>query len=315
MRKLFTISLCLLMSHGLIAQQEPQFNLYMFNRVSLNPAAAGTDQMINVIGYGRDQWIGYKNDEDVAVNPLTFGLSFDMPVYKISSGAGMTVQYNKTGAETNLDFKLHYAYHLSIKKKHLISAGLSLDFLSKSIDYSLVEPFEDDPVLPDSKESGFMTDIDLGLQYKAFNKFNLGISATNLLGSSAELGAPEFTRARHFYIYSGYDLTLVDNRSQSIVLTPGILLRTTTGAMNVDLNAILSYNDFFWGGIMYRVNSAAGIMAGINFQGLKAGVSYDYTLKSDFAKGSRHSIEFFVKYSYAIYPPVVKKSGYNTRNM
>ena len=315
MRKSQAILLLLLICSGLAAQQEPQFNLYMFNRVALNPAAAGTDRMINVIGFGRDQWIGYKNTDDVAVNPLTFGLSFDMPVYRISSGAGLTCQYNKTGAETNLDVKIHYAYHLSIQKKHLISAGLSLDLLSKSIDYSKVEPFEDDPVLPDTKESGFMTDFDLGIQYKAYDRFNLGVSVTNLLGSSAEIGTPEFTRARHFYLYSGYDLTLVDDRNQSIMLTPGILVRTTTGALNVDLNAILSYNDFFWGGVMYRVNSAAGIMAGISFQGLKAGISYDYTMKSDFASGSRHSVEFFVRYSYAIHPPVVKKSGYNTRNM
>jgi type IX secretion system PorP/SprF family membrane protein len=160
-----------------------------------------------------------------------------------------------------------------------------------------------------------MTDIDLGLHYRAFQKFNLGISATNLLGSSAEIGAPEFTRVKHYYLYSSYDLEIAENSGQDMVLTPGILMKATTGAVSVDLNAILTYDDLFWGGIMYRITHAAGIMAGVNYNGFKAGISYDYTLSSDFASGSRNSVELFIRYSYEIRPPVIRKSGYNTRNM
>jgi len=53
----------------------------------------------------------------------------------------------------------------------------------------------------------------------------------------------------------------------------------------------------------------------VNYNGIKAGISYDYTMSSDFATKSRNSVEFFISYSYPLYPQVVKKSGYNTRNM
>jgi len=315
MKKLTVILLFMVIAPGLSAQQEPQLNFYMFNKVDFNPASAGIDRAVCITGYGRNQWIGYKNEEGMAVNPRTYGLSFDLPVYKISSGAGLSFQYNKTGAESNTDIKLHYAYHYAINKKNIVSAGLSLDFLSKSIDYSKVEPAEEDPLLPKSKESGFMTDIDLGIHYQALQKFNLGISVTNLLGSSAEIGAPEFTQVKHYFVYSSYDMEIFAGSSHDMVLTPGILVKSTTGSTCVDINALLTYDELFWGGIIYRTINAAGIMAGINFNGLKAGISYDYTLSKDFAPGSRNSVELFIRYSYDIHPPVVKRSGYNTRNM
>jgi type IX secretion system PorP/SprF family membrane protein len=303
------------MGSVLFAQQEPQFNFYMFNKAGFNPATAGLEKAVCFTGYGRNQWIGYQNQEGLAVNPRTYGLSFDMPVYRIKSGAGLTFQYNKTGVESNIDVKLNYAYHYIIKKKHTVSFGLALGFLSKSIDYSNVIPAEVDPLLPDTKESGFMTDIDLGVHYQAFSKFNLGISATNLLGSSAEIGAPEFTQARHVYLYSDYIMEIDTRSRHDLTLMPGILIKATTGAAKIDLNAILTYDEIFWGGIVFRIPNQAGIMAGINFQGFKLGISYDYTMISDFAEKSRNSVEFFVKYSYSIHPPIIKKSGYNTRNM
>jgi len=316
MRKPSVIALFILLNLGLFAQQEPQFTQYMFNRVSINPASAGVSGAVCLAGTIRDQWIGYKEGDSNAVNPRTFGLSFDMPVYSIKSGVGLTFQYNRTGAEKNIDFKLLYAYHKVFHKKHMLSFGFSLGILSKSIDYSQLYPAEFDPMLQtDAVEKGMITDIGFDVHYQLSKKFYAGISATNLLGSSAEIGAPEFTLARHYYAFSGYDIDLQAKSKHKMVLTPGFFVKATTGAIKVDLNAILTIDDFLWGGIVYRVENAIGLMAGINYNGLRVGVSYDYTMNSLFAKGSRHSIEFFVKYSYPIFPEVIKKSGYNTRNL
>jgi type IX secretion system PorP/SprF family membrane protein len=301
---------------GLLAQQEPQFNQYMFNRTTINPASAGIEGAVCITGFGRNQWIGYKDEEGTAVNPRTYGIAFDMPIYKISSGAGINLNYGKTGAESNFDIKLLYSYQHVFKKKHLLSFGLNLDLLSKSIDYSLVKPSEYDPLIPgNTVESGFMTDLGFGIHYQASDKFYAGISATNLLGSSAEIGAPEFNLVRHYYLFSGYDFGIAARSSHDFVLTPGFLVKATTGSLNVDLNAILSYDEFLWGGLVYRLENAVGIMAGVDFNGLRLGISYDYTMSPGFAKGSRNSVEFFIKYCYPIYPPVIKKSGYNTRNL
>jgi type IX secretion system PorP/SprF family membrane protein len=315
MKKPSVIFLFVIWITGLFAQQEPQFNQYMFNRTLLNPAAAGVSREIGISGFGRLQWIGYEDNEGNGVNPKTYGIALDMPVYAISSGVGLTFRHFTGGAEKSIDIRLQYAYHLSFHKKHTLSFGLAFGLLSKTIDYSGLIPSEFDPLIDGATaESGLITDIGLGVHYQFGNKFYAGISSMNLLGSSAEIGGPDFTLDRHYYLFSGYDIEL-NGGSNGLVLTPGILVKTATGAFNADINAILTYNEFFWGGLVYRVDNAVGMMAGINYNGLRAGISYDYTLSKDFAKGSRNSVEIFVKYSYPISPKVVKRSGYNTRNL
>jgi type IX secretion system PorP/SprF family membrane protein len=296
---------------GLFAQQEPQYNQYMFNQTLLNPAAAGTNDAISGTMAGRNQWIGLKDGDSINVSPRTYGLSLDMPIYAIKSGVGLNFQYGTLGAEKNIDFKLNYAYQLSIKRKHKLSFGLSISLLSKSIDYSQLIPAEFDPMLGNTTEKGTMTDIGFGIHYQAFNKFYLGISANNLLGSKAEIGAPEFDLQRHYYLFSGYDIEI----NNDLALTPGFLVKATSTALTADINAIVTYQDLFWGGLLFRTGSALGLMAGINYNGFRVGVSYDYTLNSGFGKGNRHSIEALVCYTYAIHPKVVRKSGYNTRNL
>ncbi len=315
MKKTVFIFLLLILYLGLFAQQEPQFTQYMFNEVSVNPAASGASGAVCLAGIGRSQWIGYEDDSGNVVNPRTIGLAFDMPVYSIKSGVGLTFQYGRLGAEKNTDLRLLYAYHHVLKNKHMLSFGLSFGILSKTIDYSQLQ-WENDPSLDgNSKESGVITDIGLGVHYKIPKKLYAGFAVKNLLGSSAEIGSPEFKMARHYYLYGGYDFKFIYKKNHTFILTPGLMVKAVTGSVKVDINAIVTYDNFVWGGIVYRVENAIGIMAGVNYKGFSLGVAYDYTLNSVFSKGNRSSAEIFLKYCYPIYPAVIKKSGYNTRNL
>lgn len=301
---------------GSFAQQDPQFTQYMLNRTLINPAAAGISGSVCASGFGRDQWLGYQDSVGHPLNPRMFGISFDMPVYSIKSGVGLTVLYNRLGAEKNLDVKLNYAYHLIFDKKHLLSFGLSIGLMNKSIDYSILRPAEYDPLLESqSVEKGMITDFGFGVHYQLDGRFYAGISANNLLGSNAEIGGPEFKLARHYYLFGGYNIELKNSGNGNLAVTPGFLLKANPGAVQLDINALLTYDDFVWGGLMYRIENAIGILAGVNIKGIRLGISYDYTMSKNFATGNRSSLEFIVKYCYRIYPPIIKKSGYNIRNM
>jgi type IX secretion system PorP/SprF family membrane protein len=316
MKKLILIFLFAGLCGGLYSQQQPQFNMYMFNKSALNPAGSGVTGAICVNGYGRSQWMGYQDQAENSVNPRTFGLAFDMPVYAIKSGAGLLVQYDMIGYERNLDVKLNYAFHQVFENNHMLSVGLSLDIQNKSIDFAQLYPSEPDPSITGTGvESATMTDFGLGVHYRIPRKFYAGLSVANLLGSSAEIGGPEYKLARHYYLMSGYDIQLEDKHYRPIVVTPGVLLKATGGAVDLDINAIVTYNNFLWGGLVYRVENAIGVMAGVSYYGFSVGLSYDYTMSKNFAAGSRSSMEVFVKYCYPIFPGVVKKSGYNTRNL
>ena len=300
-------------SLGMMAQQEPQITQYMFNQVSVNPAAAGVRGAICVTGYGRGQWIGME-DSTGAINPRTYGLSMDMPLYALKSGVGLNFWYGMLGAEKNTTIKLDYAYHHVFPNNHMLSFGLDFGILHKSIDYSRLD-YENDPSIPVSEETGTITDLGLGVHYNIHRKFYAGFSVKNLLGSSSEIGGPDFDLARHYYLMAGYDFQFEDKWRRPLVLTPGFLVKATAGSVQADISAILTWNDLVWGGILFRTERAVGLLAGVTFNGVSAGFSWDYTLNSTFAEGSRNSIEVFIKYCYPIYPGVIKKSAYNTRNL
>lgn len=315
MRKILLILMVCGGVHGIMAQQEPQFNLYMFNQTGINPAAAGVKGAICAIGYGRSQWMGLENEDGDALNPRTFGLTFDMPLYKIKSGAGLTIQYDLLGYQKQFDVKVHYAYHHVFPNNHMLSGGVNVTLKNTSIEYSQLQPSGEDPSLPASDGSGMLTDIGLGIHYNIHRKFYAGVSMSNVLGTSSEINGPEYQLARHYYAMAGYDFNFEDKWRRPVVLTPGFLVKASQGSVQLDLNAILTWNDWLWGGVMFRMDRAVGAMAGISYNGFSFGLAYDYTLNSDFMEGHRNSLEVFVKYCYPIYPGIVKKSAYNTRNL
>ncbi len=317
MRKTLMIILWLAGAGALFAQQEPQLTMYMFNKAAINPAASGVRGAICATGFARSQWIGMQDMDGNNINPLTMGATIDMPIYKIRSGAGLTVQYDKLGFEKTTDIRLQYAYHQVFSNNHMLSGGISLAMKSKSIDYSQLKPMGEDPALPgDIQGSGMLTDMGFGLHYNIPRKFYAGFSISNLFGSSKEIDGPDYQLARHYYLMAGYDIQVLDRKRRvPWQVTPGFLLKAAAGSVQVDLNAIVTYNDLFWGGVVFRVERAVGIMAGINYYSFQAGVSYDYTLNNFVSGKSRSSIEFFVKYCYPIYPGVVKRSAYNTRDL
>jgi type IX secretion system PorP/SprF family membrane protein len=313
--RISVLLILILIGSASYAQQEPQLTQYMFNRVYMNPAEAGASGALCFSGIGRFQWIGLDDNEGNSIYPKTYGFSADLPIYSIKSGAGITFNYNKIGYESNINLKLNYAYHHMLKKNHMLSIGLALALQNKKIDYSKLETIVPDPSLPQSGGSGTITDVSLGIHYQIPRKFYAGFAASNLLGSSAEIGGPEFELARHYYLYAGYDHTLINTKDNELILSPGILLRATNGSLNADINAIVTYNNLFWGGLMYRVANSMGILAGIKYRGVTAGISWDYNHTSLTDPGHRSSIEIFVKYCYPIYPVTKKRSGYNTRNL
>jgi type IX secretion system PorP/SprF family membrane protein len=317
MRKILFRILFLAFLPGLHAQQEPQMTQYMFNKVNLNPAVAGVSGAVCLTGFGRSQWIGLQDAEGNLINPQVYGITADMPIYAIKSGAGLTFQYDRLGFERNIDIKLHYAYHQIFPNNHMLSGGLALDFKHKSIDYTNLQPMGEDPSIPfGSDGSSMVTDLGLGFHYNIPRKFHAGVSVSNLLGNSSEIGGPAFDLARHYYVMAGYHIDFLDRKRQrTVVLTPGFLMKATQGSVQLDLNAIVTYNDLVWGGVFFRTERAAGLMAGITYNGVTAGVAYDYTMNNTVHGRSRSSVEFFVKYCYPIIPGVIKRSAYNTRNL
>src|SRR5690606_29580811 len=111
----------------LFAQQDPIFTQYMFNNLYLTPAHAGVDGVTRFSAIHRSQWIGYQSSFGDGGAPMTQMITFNTPIYRLKSGAGVYVLNDRLGPVNNLEAQVSYAYHLGIKESKLsfgIKAGI-----------------------------------------------------------------------------------------------------------------------------------------------------------------------------------------------
>ena len=60
MKKIFLLVLFCYSTTFVVAQQDAQFSQNMFNKLANNPAYAGSNQAISLIGLFRSQWTGFE---------------------------------------------------------------------------------------------------------------------------------------------------------------------------------------------------------------------------------------------------------------
>lgn len=312
--KRITPLLFLLMLLYVSAFGQIQLTQYMMDGSVYNPAFVGSEKAICANMFGRKQWLGFEDAAGNKVSPQTFIFNFQSPVYSISSGVGLNVISDRLGFEQNLGVKINYAYRFTLGDYHHFGAGLALSFLNKSIDFSeLIVEDPGDPLLKyNDKQSATFTDFDLGLHYRYSDKTYAGLSITNLLQSSREIGNVRYHQKTNIYFTGGYYVQLTELNFKTLYLIPSFLLKTNFASTQFDLNMIVNYNRQYWGGITYRYQDAVAVMAGIKLYGFNIGLSYDITT-SKLSNASSGSLEIFVGYCYPIKPKIKPKSLYNTR--
>ncbi|MBW6490414.1 MAG: type IX secretion system membrane protein PorP/SprF [Lentimicrobium sp.] len=292
-----------------IAQQEPQFTLNMFNHMAVNPGYAGLRDAITVTGLMRQQWIGIEDSEGNKVSPESFVVSGDAPVRILRGGVSATVMQDKIGYFKDIYVRLGYAYNRSLGDGEL-GIGFNVGFLNKSLDYGKLKPVDDDPIIKSGQESTMFTDMAFGAFYIQPDGLYLGLSATQLLEGSRQLGTggSEFKLRRHYYATAGYRISWI--RNPAYVFIPGVFAKYDGAAAQVDLNARLLYNDKFWGGLTYRFQETVAVMVGMSVKDLSFGYAYDIPLSKIGGAGSH---EIMVVYSFKLELEKTRRSFRNTR--
>ena len=85
MRKLI-LFLTVISVTGLVkAQQDPEYNMYMFNGLFLNPAYAGSHDVISTMAIYRHQWAGFDGA------PRTANLSVHSPLKRDQYNLGLSI--------------------------------------------------------------------------------------------------------------------------------------------------------------------------------------------------------------------------------
>lgn len=280
----------ILMEKISLAQQEPMFTHYMFNKMSMNPAYAGTRNALSIVGLSRLQWIGLDGA------PRSYAISLHTPISSKKIGIGFSLITDELGPMKNSYFTLNYAYRINLNERWILSLGLKAGFNNFNLgltDVSLNDA--NDPDFLDNAKKLFAPNVGVGA-YLYDEKFYVGFSAPKIVNTKLDGGissADAISLKRHYFIMSGY----VFDINPDTKIKPSFSAKMVEGApISLDLSVLFLYHDRIWAGPMYRFGDALGFLLDLKVnRQLTIGYSYDLTLSSlsTYNKGSH---EILVSY-------------------
>jgi type IX secretion system PorP/SprF family membrane protein len=241
------------------AQQLPQFTQYMYNTISINPAYAGSREVMSIVLLGRNQWVGFDG------GPQTATLSINSPLRNEKIGLGLSIINDKAGYEDFTyvygDFSYTINLNESIKLAFGLDAGATYYKLSDEL-YNGVE-IGQDPYF-DERLDRWNPNIGAGILLHS-DKWFAGFSAPRFINhdvnNQTDYAALETV---HYYLLGGYVFDL----GEDVKLKPSVLWQYTKGApISTDLTANLLLYEKLWLGASYRINGKqAAFGALIDFQ-------------------------------------------------
>lgn len=257
------------------AQQYPMLSQYMFNKLLINPAYAGSKGVVSSAILYRNQWSGFTGA------PTTQSAGIHGMLKNDKVGLGMQVVNDHIGITNQTDIYGNYAYHLPMPQGKL-SLGLrfGLSFLSAKLsELNIVD--QGDQVYELNTQNNILPNFGFGAYYYQ-SKFYAGLSMPYLLDYdplkqfSFEEKENLHKLTRHYFINSGY----VFDFSREFKLKPSILLKYVSGSpVQVDINVNALLSEILWVGVSYRSGDA--VLGILEFQindKFRIGYAYDYTL-------------------------------------
>ena len=270
-RKISTLFGCLLLLAATksYSQQEAQYTQYMWNPMLLNPAAAGSTNMLRAAVVYRKQWV------DIAGAPGTIAFVADAPALSEKTALGIIIAKDKIGIHDDVSIRANYAYRLPLKNGTL-GMGLQAGVKNHQAKYSQLDiKNESDANFRSGDVSYFMPEFGFGLYYsnaKSYMGFSVPKIIDNALGKS--LFNTNSLEKRHYYLTAGH--TFVLNTQFDIL--PSVLVKATEGApLQAELSTLVSYQKKISAGISYRTGASVNFLVQAKFyQNFSFGYSYDW---------------------------------------
>lgn len=285
----FLIFLLFLIS-SVYAQQEAQYSQYMYNTISVNPAYAGSRDVLSVLALNRSQWVGF----DGAPSTSTF--SINTPIPETNLGLGISAISDRIGPTEQTTVSGDISYTIGLSEKINFSFGAKGTASFFSFDQYKVTPFQANDPKWKSLSSKMTPNFGVGM-YLHSDKYYLGLSIPNLMETNFyndnEIAIN--SQRMNYYLIGGY----VFDVNNWIKLKPAVVSKIVTGApLQLDLSGNALFMNKFVLGAAYRWDAAFSGLAGFQVNdALFLGYSYDFdtTSLSRFNHGSH---EFFIRYEF-----------------
>jgi len=259
------------------AQQEAMYTQYMFNTLVINPAYAGSRNVISATGLLRSQWTGMEGA------PKTQTFTLDAPVFKKKVGLGFQAFKDRVGIVSTTGAVATYAYRIRMEKASL-SFGIQGGVSQYRANFSQVvlEPIgsSNDVAFSNNANSAFYN-FGAGVYYNS-DDFYVGLSSPQLLQNKLPSYSSDQSKQNrqfsHLFLMAGYVFPLgIDFK-----LKPSVLMKAVQGApLEADVNANLWVKDIFSIGAQYRTNADVSGMFELQLgPQIRLGYAYDHSLTS-----------------------------------
>lgn len=275
------------------AQQDPVFNQYMNNLLTVQPAYAGMSGYVNVTALSRIQWVGFEG----APNSNTF--TVQGPFKKYNIGMGLSIITDKFGPVRQTGVYADYAFRVLLDNDQYVSFGIKGGFNRYEAllsDLTVHDP--NDPVSAFDINKKYMPNFGVGFMWHADNFF-IGASVPKVFRNkiNSDSGATVYQEEMNFYAMGGYVVDITDNMK----FKPTILARWSKNTPTiVDFTATALLYERVWVGGTYRLQNSYGLLFQVYINSsVKLGYAYDLTTfhPTQYNAGTH---EFMLSYDFPV---------------
>jgi type IX secretion system PorP/SprF family membrane protein len=279
MKKLHIFVLLYLSVHLLHAQSDLS-NMYPLNNYLMNGADAGRDTLSRVFTGYRKQWNGISNSPSLGYLGLSARVGRN-------HGAGLLVEQSTYGLLSDLQAKISYAYHFTLRSGNGIHAGGSVGFANRRLQTSgVIASDYTDELLSQNSVTGTAVLSNIGIMFTS-RRLQLGASFPQIISSSSE----NMTGFKGSYVFQGgYDVI-----SDPTWLLQAIAVYRKNDLLKSETNigARMLWKNQLGGGIGYRTLSGVFLRAELNRKNFSLAYGYEQGTRSS---GKSHEVMVSFKF-------------------
>ncbi|MAZ71551.1 MAG: hypothetical protein CMC70_00240 [Flavobacteriaceae bacterium] len=279
-----------------IAQQDAQFTQYMYNTQVVNPAYAGSRDVLSFGALYRTQWVGFEGA------PKTGTFTVNSPIGALENmGLGLAIVRDEIGPAIESNVNIDYSYTINTSEDAELSFGLKAGIDLLDVDFTKLNIFDQgDPRFQNTVDNKIQPQIGAGIYYNT-QKFYAGLSVPNFLTTKHydesninNIDNETIAAERlHYFLIAGYVFDL----SENLKFKPATLVKAVSGSpLQWDLSANFLINEKFTLGAAYRWSAAFSGLVGFQASdSIFIGFGYDYQT-TDIEEYSDGSYEIILRF-------------------
>lgn len=249
------------------AQQRGLTSTYPFNGLLLNPAYAGSLNVLSVTAVHRNQWVNIQGA------PTHQAFTAHNSFLSNQIGVGLTMTRDKIGSYESVSTYASYAYkvHTSVG---VLSMGIQGGFDNRRASYDDIELLDPDPIFIDN--SRFTPNVGVGVYFAnpyLYAGFSVPYILENKTLSLQEANVSSARESRYYFFTGGVVIPIADN----VKISPSILIRKQEeNRLSYEFTPMLIFENIAYLGVGIR-NSGDVVFLGqmILNENFRVGYAYD----------------------------------------